>query len=505
MQKQAAKDTLLEAVQRFIQEHRLLPESGTVAVGVSGGPDSVCLLHVLKTLCSPEGPFPHVKLHVAHLDHMLRGEESRADATFVADLAAQWGLPCTIGQVDVAAQAKAARQSIEEAAREARYAFLRQVAAEVDAERMAVAHHADDQAETLVMHWLRGSGMAGLAGMRPLEKDVIRPLLAVRRAEVLAYCARHRLDFREDASNQDTRFLRNRIRHELLPTLEQYNPNLRETLLRSAEIFAEEERYLEGLVEAALPQVITAQEGAPGVARVEGNVAAYCQLPLAVRRRLLRDLGLMVSNEEVWLELRHITAIDDLLHRAAGGGALHLPGGVQVLRTQRRFQFGYPLEAGQTGQTSGRMAEPEDGPVFLPVPGEARLPGGRWIVQTQVLDSAHAPPPGYEHTSAKGRWGYMDMEAVQHYLPLSLRTRRAGDRFRPLGMAQKKKLQDVFVDAKIPRTERGTLPLVCGADGTLLWVPGYLVSDLVKLTPATRRVLALEMRPVTVWSPDDVL
>ncbi|HEY7125533.1 MAG TPA: tRNA lysidine(34) synthetase TilS [Ktedonobacterales bacterium] len=490
MPKHPIRDTLLAAVQKFIEEHHLLPQSGTVVVGVSGGPDSVCLLHALKTLCAPEGPFPLVMLHVAHLNHLLRGEESQADAAFVADLAAQWSLPCTIEQVDVAAQAKTARQSIEEAARAARYAFLRQVAAEIGAERIAVAHHADDQAETLVMHWLRGSGMAGLAGMHPLEKEVIRPLLAVRRDEILAYCARHHLAFREDSSNQDPRFLRNRIRHVLLPTLEQYNPNLRETLLRQAEIFAEEERYLQVQVAAAWPQVIIAQEKAgPGVARVEGDVAAYRRLPLAIRRRLLRDLGLMVSGGEVSLELRHITAIDALLHRGvAGGWLLHLPRGMQVLRIQQRFKFGRLLAQIPAVQ----MMES----VVLPVPGEACLPGTRWLVRAQILDGASTPSPGYEHTDAESRWGYMDLEAVQNYLPLALRTRRAGDRFRPLGMTQEKKLQDVLVDAKIPRTERGMLPLVCGADGTLLWVPGYLVSDLVKLTPTTRRVLVLEMRPV---------
>ena len=168
-----------------------------------------------------------------------------------------------------------------------------------------------------------------------------------------------------------------------------------------------------------------------------------------------------------------------------------------MLRTQRRFEFGRSLASGQTEQ----MIEP----VPLPAPGEARLPGTRWIVQARVLDGASAPPAGYEQGHPESRWGYMDLEAVQRFMPLSLRTRRAGDRFRPLGMANDKKLQDVLVDAKIPRTQRWTLPLVCGADGTLLWVPCYLVSDLVKLTPTTRQTLALELRPLTVLRPHDVL
>jgi tRNA(Ile)-lysidine synthase len=494
MKSRSSKDVLLAAVHTFIEEHHLLPQSGCVVVGVSGGPDSVCLLHVLQYLCAPDGFFPQVKLHVAHLDHLLRGEESRAEATFVADLAARWKLPCTVAQRDVAAQARTGHQSIEEAARAARYAFLREVAAQVGAVRIAVGHHADDQVETLVMHWLRGSGTAGLAGMRPLEKEIIRPLLGARRDEILAYCARHRLTFCEDTSNQDPRFLRNRIRHALLPVLEGYNPNLRETLLRNAEIFAEEERYFQAQVDAAWPQVVLAETPAvAGVVRVEGDVAAYRRLPLAVRRRLLRHLGLLVSGGMISLELRHLTAVDDLLHRVAGSGEAHLPGGIRVQRVYGRFVCEH-VAARQSGQTE-MPSEQVGTSMPLPVPGEACLPGTRWLVRTQILDGASMPPPGYERSATGSRRGYMDLEAVEKYLPLALRTRRAGDRFRPLGMAQEKKLQDVFVDAKMPRTERQTLPLVCGADGTLLWVPGYLVSDLVKLTPATRRVLALELRP----------
>jgi tRNA(Ile)-lysidine synthase len=335
-----------------------------------------------------------------------------------------------------------------------------------------------------------------LAGMRPLEREIIRPLLGARREEILAYCARHHLGVREDTSNQDWRFVRNRIRHELLPMLERYNPNLRETLLRNAEVFAEEEQYFQAQVDATWPQVITAQTlPAEGTARVEGDVAAYRRLPLALRRRLLRQAGLLVSGGAVSLELRHLTAIDALLHGAAGSGAVHLPGGIEMQRMYGRFILGYRSASQQAGRTSA-LPDQASEPMPLPVPGEARLPGTPWLVRAQILDGASALPPGYEQSHPGSHRGYMDLEAVQAYLPLALRTRRAGDRFRPLGMAREKKLQDVLVDAKIPRTERATLPLVCGADGTLLWVPGYLVSDLVKLTPATRQVLALELRPV---------
>ncbi|HEU5367920.1 MAG TPA: tRNA lysidine(34) synthetase TilS, partial [Ktedonobacterales bacterium] len=450
----------------------------------------VCLLHLLKNLCGPEGPYTNISLHVAHLDHGLRGEAGRADAAFVADLAARWGLPCTLGQADVSALAQQSHRSLEDAARQVRYAFLRQVAASVGAKQIAIAHHADDQVETLVMHWLRGSGLAGLAGMRALEGDIIRPLLRVSRAEILRYCEQQQIPYREDASNQDRRFLRNRVRHDLLPVLEQYNPNLRETLLRNAAVLAEDEAYIQAQVDACWPEVIVSEAGS----HLEGNVAAYRRLPLALRHHLLLRAGLQASGGETHLERRHVEACDALLLRAAGSGALDLPGGLQLRRVYGRFTLGYAA-APAPEEPSGARAQRQQA-VPLAVPGEARLPGSRWLVRGQVLEGQRNPPPGYEQGNVKGRWGYMDLDAVAAHQPLHVRARRAGDRFRPLGMPTEKKLQDVLVDAKIPRAERDTLPLVCGADDRILWVAGYQVADVVKLTPTTRRVLALELETV---------
>ena len=485
---------MLEAVRTSINNDHLLPAQGRVVVGVSGGADSVCLLHILKQLCAPDGDFPQVSLHVAHLDHEMRGEAGQTDAQFVADLAAQWALACTIGHEDVPALARQERRSLEDAARRARYRFLRQVAQTIGASSIAVAHHADDQVETLVMHWLRGSGLAGLSGMRPRERDIIRPLLSVNRAAILDYCAYYRLPFREDASNQDRRFLRNRIRHELLPVLEQYNGHLRATLLRNAEVLAEEDDYIEAQLDARWPEVICHEEAS----RLEGSVSAYRRLPLALRRRLVRRLGLHLSGGEISLELRHCEAVDALLLRPAGSGKLHLPGKLSVRRIYDRFLVG-ALE-NNAGRSQPGMLPPEPGSrVPLPIPGEARLPGSHWLVRSAVLNYQITFPPGYERGDAQR--GYMDLDAVQPYLPLSLRSRRPGDRFRTLGLKTEKKLQDVLVNAKIPQAERARLPLVCGADDTILWVAGYQIADQVKLTPETRRALVLELEAL----PDERL
>lgn len=480
----------LEAVRTTIKNYHLLPVQGLVVVGVSGGADSVCLLHILKHLCAPDGEFPQVNLHVAHLDHKMRGEAGQADAQFVADLAAQWGLVCTIRHEDVPALARQERRSLEDAARRARYCFLRQVAQETGAASIAVAHHADDQVETLVMHWLRGSGLAGLSGMRPRERDIIRPLLSVNRADILDYCAHYGLAFREDASNQDRRFLRNRIRHDLLPMLEQYNGHLRATLLRNAEVLAEEDHYIESRVDVCWSEVICHEEAS----RLEGSVSAYRRLPIAMRRRLVRRMGLQLSGGEIALELRHCEAVDALLLRPAGSGKLHLPGNRSVQRVYDRFLFGALEKEAKQRHPGTLLTEPRSR-VPLPIPGEARLPGSHWLVRSAVLNYQTTFPPGYERGDAKR--GYMDLDAVQPYLPLSLRARRPGDRFRTLGLKTEKKLQDVLVNAKVPQAERDRLPLVCGADDTILWVAGYQIADQVKLTPATRHVAVLELEALS--------
>jgi tRNA(Ile)-lysidine synthetase-like protein len=265
-------DVLLK-VRQIIDRHGLLARGGTVVVGVSGGPDSLCLLHVLHRLREDYG----IELHVAHLDHRIRAVESKDDAAFVARLAEEWGLPATIEAHDVPQLARESKLAIEEAARQARYSFLARVAQAVGAHRIAVGHNADDQTETIVMHWLRGAGLAGLRGMLPqtdlgemrleaawpdhppLDLQLIRPLLEIPRAEIEAYCRQHGLQPRFDRSNLDTTYYRNRLRHELLPYLESYNPNIREVVRRSAQVIGDDYSFLQAELERIWPVVVSSE------------------------------------------------------------------------------------------------------------------------------------------------------------------------------------------------------------------------------------------------------
>src|SRR5947199_3163656 len=234
-------------VTTYIDRHQLLPPEGEVIVAVSGGADSLCLLHLLNQLCGPGKRYAGVKLHTAHLNHKLRDEASDRDAAIVGSIVESWGLPCILGVIDVAELARAERRSIEDAARSARYRFLREVA---HGQPIAVAHHADDQVETLLLHFVRGSGLTGMVGMLPRQQDIIRPLLAVRHVQTVAYCQEHGFEPLEDLSNTDPKLLRNRIRHELVPVLESLNPGFSSTLLRNAGVIQVDVEWLEEQVDA---------------------------------------------------------------------------------------------------------------------------------------------------------------------------------------------------------------------------------------------------------------
>ncbi len=345
---------VLETVTTYIEQHQLLPTSGELIVAVSGGADSLCLLHLLQQLCGLDKHYPELQLHVAHLNHQLCAEASAQDAAAVARIATAWGLPVTIGEVDVPALAHSERRSLEDAARTARYHFLREVA---HGQPIAVAHHADDQIETVLLHWLRGGGLASMVGMSPRQGDIIRPLLAIHHADTLAYCRQHHIVPLEDASNTDPRFLRNRIRHQLLPLLESVNPGIRATILRNTEVMRVDAEWIEAQVDACWPTVVITRR--PHSPRYVGSTAfrstyapflhqiyrvptritlkleALLALPLSIQRHLLRRVTAQLCGGQSPLELRHHLLIEEFLHRgnAADGHTLHMPQRLHLTRT----------------------------------------------------------------------------------------------------------------------------------------------------------------------------
>ncbi len=477
-----------------VRRYGLWKLGARLVVAVSGGADSLCLVGALLALRAQGGASAPGEIVVAHLDHGLRGVEGQEDAAWVETFSREQGLRFVGAAVDVAAIAKQERRSLEDAARNARYAFLRRVAIEVGADRICVGHTRDDQAETVLLHLLRGAGLAGLAGMAPLSEDIARPLLDLTHADTRTYCAARGWQPREDRSNDDPHFLRNRVRWELLPVLEGYNPNLRETLVRNAELISADERYLDELTTALYKNGPI--ERRDETARLP--LAWLREQPLALRRRLMHLAFTELAGDEVGLEARHMSQLDALLDGGRTGKSLNLPAGLRSI-------LDYDVLTMTRSPPSMRQAEAAC-ESHLPAPGYVEAPEIGWRVRAWLVET----PPGLESSALPdlppiGQAGtlsdlgraesrvYLDADVAGD--ELLVRTWRPGDRFRPLGMAHEKKLQDYFADTKVPRALRSRIPLVFNRSH-LLWVGGQRIDDRARLTPATRRVLALQIEPL---------
>jgi tRNA(Ile)-lysidine synthase len=503
---------MLKTVLASIEWHHLLPE-GTLVVAVSGGADSLCMLHLLHQLCGTNRAYPDTYLHVAHLNHQLRGSAGDEDAAAVARIAKAWGLPITIGIEDVPALAAREHLSLEDAARRARYRFLRSVA---QGQPIAIAHHKDDQVETLLLHWLRGGGITSMIGLQPRQQDIVRPLLTVSHADTLAYCAEHNLTPIEDASNSDTRFLRNRVRHELLPLLEEMNPGMRPTLLRTAEVMQVDAAWIETQVDSSWPAIVveeqddTSEQGLPGeqglplfprqslpIDRIRLRLPALFTLPLSLQRHLLRRVTAQLCAGQSPLELRHYKLIEQLMQRdkTPEQVTLHLPEHLRVIRVSEEliFERDTPEQAGEEDMLSE--------PLLLPVPGQIYLPGATGIARADMLEGSvlHAVRTALSQNDWTQVWAALSPTPYVVYIDgasvsdtLIVRGRQPGDRMRPLGMTQEKKVQDILVDKHVARAERQRIPLFCSQEHCI-WLAGICIDDRVRLTARTQRIIRLSL------------
>ncbi len=480
---------LADRVLRTIRRHRLVARGGRVAVALSGGPDSVALLHLLGEL---ERDGELIVAGAAHLHHGLRGAEADADERFCRELAVRLGLAFEAERADVRALARERRRSIEDAARLARYAFLDRAASRLGAEVVAVGHNRDDQAETFLLRLIRGAGPRGLAGILPRAGRVVRPLLEVTRAELRAYLAERGLQCRHDASNADVAIPRNRVRHELIPYLErEFSPGIVGVLAREAAIAAaDEDRLNAEAIELASAIVLADKDGA----RVEA--AALTSLHPALAARVARIALARLAGAR-FLGFDHIEAFLDLARGGTPGAALSLPG-----QRARVFEAASPGEArrviGLTAATRQRV-HAAAGPFFrvpLSIPGEVTLSSSGWAISAQPL--ARLPDGeagGAERGVERARGNTVAVAAAALSLPLAVRSRRQGDRFRPLGLGgASKKLQDFLVDRKIPREERDRLPLVVDGKDRIVWVVGQSVGEDFRVTAPSRGVILLKAR-----------
>jgi tRNA(Ile)-lysidine synthase len=446
------KDRFLDKVAQTISRHRLLAPRDSILVAVSGGPDSVALLAALLDL--NRGSW---RIGVGHVDHRLRGRESSRDRRFVERLAARLGC-----EVHVTEAALSAGANLEERARDARYRALAEIACQSGYRRIATAHTLDDQAETVVHHLARGAGPGGLGGIaRHRDDGVVRPLLDVARGDVLRFLRRRSLAYRVDRTNRSPRFTRNRIRRRVLPMLaRELNPAIRRALGRTADLLRDDDAALEAAARRRLR-------------RVRSSAGLDCdrlsRLEPALQRRVLR---LWIEGERGdlrALSLEHVERVRAAAREGRDGTSISLPGGIV---TRARGRLGW----GNAGQVRCR-------PFARRLPDEGVLRVGRWRFEVRVTGRGAVPT----------RWSAVFDLAELDGRPLEVRSPNAGDRVRPLGLGGTKKLQDVFVDAKVPQVERSGWPLVT-AGGVVVWVPGLVRGEAALVGERSRRLLLVRAR-----------
>ncbi len=470
----------LEAVLSYAVRGTDIQPGSTLVVACSGGPDSTALLRALLAI----QPTTQMRLHVAHLNHDFRGQEAEDDAEFVSAMAEDLGLPSTVDEADpMAYQRERAISSFEEAAREVRYRFLTNLANRLGAHSIALGHTADDQAETILMHLIRGAGLPGLRGMQELTtwRDgpngrsalLFRPLLQASRHETRAYCVEQGIPFREDSTNRSPRFTRNRIRLQLMPTLGEYNPQVREALIRIGRAATEGVDYLEHELEGLWPEISSTDGESITLDRSRLNA-----LHPALRGMVLRRAFVHVNGSIRRLSETHVKAMQGLAE-ATSGKSVNLPGGQVIRSTHDRLIIG-PLEA-----PAGTHETPNY-EYHLTIPGTTRIPG--WLI------TAIPAPSDLEPKSLGCSEAIFDVDKIGKRLVV--RNRRTGDYIQPLGMSGRKNLKNFFIDLKIPREIRSSTPLLVSEKG-VLWVYPYRTSELARIDHTTRRRILVRWETAT--------
>jgi tRNA(Ile)-lysidine synthase len=454
----------VEKVKATIFKYEMIEPGDRVVVAVSGGPDSVCLLDVLCRLRESMS----MTLFVAHLNHGLRPDEDRLESRFVNNLADSRGLPCRVGCIT---HLRLGDPSLEDKARESRYRFLEESRRVFSAQRIALGHTMTDQAETFMMRLLRGSGPHGMGAIPPRRDNrFIRPLIELSRGQVLSYLEQRGLDFMEDSSNRDPRFLRNRIRKTLFPVLRSFQPRVVEILAQTADVLREDEAWLMDQAKGWVRDAgLRAEEG-----EVRLPASDMARLPAALRNRAIRYAISLVSGGLWGISNRHVALVRGLAMSSRPSARVDLPGGVTARRHYDELIF------------SRRAAEgPQDFCYRLEGPGNYRLERLGCVFRlTEVEESGQGIMPPSTNTA------FFDAEKIRY--PLMVRNFRPGDRFVPHGMEGRKKLKDFFIDRKIPREMRPRLPLLVQGE-TIIWVCGYRTDNRFRIRPETRRVLRVEL------------
>ncbi|MBS3735930.1 tRNA lysidine(34) synthetase TilS [Candidatus Bipolaricaulota bacterium] len=462
---------VLNDTRNFLKRHSI--ENSSVLVAVSGGVDSTALLRALSEL-EPEFD---LELSVAHLDHGIRGEASAENAEFVRDIAEKQGLKLIVEKRPVTRIAEEEGRSLEEAARSVRYRFLSQAALENEMDFVALGHNRNDQAETIIMHLIRGAGLRGLSGMKEKSGRYIRPLVQTPRKEITDYVEARDIDYRFDETNEDTSFTRNRIRHELIPKLEDdYNPRIIDNIVRLGKLARGAREFIEGRANRAYEKIKLTEEP-DGECFSRGELLAlHPYLQRSTVRKFLKEARGDLED----LAYSHVEDLLKKLREEPASTRLDLPG----------ITFSLDRDKACFGKDLSEITQPSY--YFEIQPGE--------VIDIEEADLKIT----CEIISSEEGWNLDDfygdrlIEAVDWRKveqPILVRNREDGDRFVPLGMNGDKKLKDFFIDLKIPRRERDKIPLVCDENG-IIWVVGFRIDDRYKVDDTTEELLTMRAREI---------
>jgi tRNA(Ile)-lysidine synthase len=450
---------MLARVKKTLKKYNMLTQGEKVVLGVSGGADSIAMLYAFNELIDYG-----LEIIVAHLNHGIREDEAKRDSDFVKETAKSLGLTFVYGEVDTLKFKEESALSLEDAARTLRYKFFNQVMNKHYATKIATAHTMDDQAETVLMRLLRGSGSKGLSGIPPVSNSIVRPLIDTSRSEVEEYLRSKKVEWVEDTTNESMEFLRNRVRHNLLVELESYNPQIKETLSRTADILRAEEEFISKEALKHFGNIFS-----PNKSELIGDLKHYRNIDKSLRFSLLRLAIEKIAGSLKNISSIHIVSADDFLLSDAASGEVELPQGTVMVKGYDIFlvtkKSELEREFSYTIQTAGKWSFPEF---------EVELS----ILKTDTLD---------ENDESVA---YFDPETVE--FPLQVRNFNPGDRFSPLGMTTSKKLQDYFTDIKLPQFLRSRVPIfICS--GEIMWLGGIRLDNRFKITDKNKEVLMLKL------------
>ena len=456
---------MLERVAAAILRHGMFPPAMRVGVAVSGGADSVCLLHVLAELA----PRWDLRLTVLHLDHGLRGEESRGDARFVRDLAGALGLPFVLRETRV----DAGPGNLEQAGREARMAFFREQMERGTVDRVALGHTRSDQAETVLFRLLRGAGTAGLAGIRPVTADgIVRPLVELWRRDVEQFLTLRKIEWREDSTNHTPEFARNRIRHDLIPQLaREWNPAIAEVLAHTADWALAEEAYWEAEVNR-----LSAGQMAECSGALILEIQWLTALPVAAARRVVRRAFERVKGDLRGIGFEHAAAVLDLAATTEGHGRVQVPG-LDILRS---FEW---LRIAPAGEYT---AQDRDYSVPAVLPGVTSVPGKNLAISLELVENSKTS--GASDSVYNSLMGCLDPRCLHG--PYELRNWRPGDQYRPVGSESAQKIKTLFQQARVPLWDRRHWPVLTDA-GTIVWSRQFGPDAAVAAGPGSNRLLRI--------------